>query len=221
MWSQLVKSVSNYTLRPGVRFYLRANRNYTYRGITICVEKGIFHPGFFFSTRFLLHQLEKEELNGKTLLELGCGSGLISICAAKRGARVTATDINVTAITALQSNLNRLGMDGVQLIWSDLFQKIPSGHFDHIIINPPYFPRNPLNDEERAWYCGENFGYFAALFSQVGAYMHKRSRVWMSLSDQCDLDRIRALASANGFGLHLLAEKRNFMEKQYIYSLQK
>ena len=64
----------------------------------------VFHPGFFFSTRLLLKLYQTIAIAGKSFLEPGCGSGLISIYAAKKGAIVTATDINPVAIEFLKKN---------------------------------------------------------------------------------------------------------------------
>jgi len=48
---------------------------------------------------------------GKRLLEIGCGSGAISISAAMRGWEVSACDINPLAIAATRGNATKLGLD--------------------------------------------------------------------------------------------------------------
>jgi ribosomal protein L11 methyltransferase len=59
------------------------------------------HP----TSRLCLRLLEGLELPGKSVLDLGCGSGILSIAAAKKGAaRVTATDIEEAAVEIAREN---------------------------------------------------------------------------------------------------------------------
>jgi predicted nicotinamide N-methyase len=51
---------------------------------------------------------------GKTVLEIGAGSGPISIYAAKLGAtKVVSTDISSEAVGAIQANAERLGVGDI------------------------------------------------------------------------------------------------------------
>ncbi len=110
-------------LYPLSEKYLSKERNYKYKDITITVFPGVFHPGFFFSTNLLLKYLEKLELNEKYILELGAGSGLISVFAAKRGAFVTASDISLTAVYNIEKNV-KMNDANVEIIHSDLFDDL-------------------------------------------------------------------------------------------------
>src|SRR6185436_6799030 len=107
------------------------------------------------STHMLLKYLKKLPLEKKLFLELGCGSGLISIYAAKKGAMVTATDINETALLFLAKN-SRFNNTALRIIKSDLFHDISEQAFDIIAINPPYYKKQPLSARDYAWHCGEN-----------------------------------------------------------------
>ncbi|MBI4895011.1 MAG: methyltransferase [Candidatus Aenigmarchaeota archaeon] len=80
----------------------------------------------------------RTEFLKKKVLEIGCGSGLLSLLCAKFGASVLATDINPSAIHAVLENAktNNIPLEAVQ---SDLFSKI-KGKFDFIIFNTPYLP---------------------------------------------------------------------------------
>lgn len=178
----------------------------------------VFHPGFFFSTRILLQYIIALTLQGKRFLELGAGSGLISIHAAKKGAIVTATDISPVAIECLRRNggQNKVKIDTIQ---SNLFADIPGQLFDVIAINPPYYKKDPQTMADHAWYCGENGEYFQQLFSNLARYIHKNSVVLMVLSEDCDIDMIREMASNNGFNMKVKVRKRSAWEYLYIYEI--
>src|SRR5215475_4196780 len=92
------KRWASFFLVPATKWYLRKQRTYSYKDIPVTVFSGVFHPGFFYSTKFLIDFLSDQPLKNKTLLELGCGTALISIFAAKNGAIVTASDVSQKAI---------------------------------------------------------------------------------------------------------------------------
>lgn len=73
------------------------------------------------------------------VLDLCCGSGAIGISLAKicANAKITATDVSVSAIEAAQKNSlhNRVK---IKFLEGDLYAPIGSKRFDMIVSNPPY-----------------------------------------------------------------------------------
>ena len=214
-----IKYVTGRFYRPLLTRYLSAKRIYTYKGIRVEVLPGVFHPGFFFSTKLLLRHLDMGPLRGRTLLELGAGSGLISLFAARKGALVTATDINQLSIKCLEINRALNGVL-VDVIYSDLFQEVPPGRYDIIAVNPPYYRKQPETDAERAWYCGPNGEYFEGFFRGLAGYVHDRSDIWMVLCDGCDLDMIQRLALRHGWMLKEVYASHNLLEKNFIFRVE-
>lgn len=214
----LLKKVFSRFLPALVRYYVSRERWYRGFGLRLRIAVGVFHPGLFFSTHILLRRLLKEPLAGKSVLELGAGSGLIALVAAQRGAEVLATDINPIATENLKLNAGQHQLSVVVLL-SDLFQAVPLRAFNYILINPPYYPREPRSLAGRAWYCGEHFEYFQQLFAQLPPYLG--GNVWMILSEDCDLPQIQQLAAAHHIEFHLLETHQNFWEKNFIFQLQR
>ena len=66
MLKKLLKKFANLFIRPIIEMYLSKERYYEYNGIRLKIYPGVFHPGFFFSTKFLLGQIKKLELQNKT-----------------------------------------------------------------------------------------------------------------------------------------------------------
>jgi release factor glutamine methyltransferase len=196
--------------------YNLKTRSFTYQDITVKLNAEIFPPKFTISTKLLLKYIEKINLNHKSFLELGCGSGIIALFAKSRGANVFASDINLTALEYLKkaSKANKLQ---IKIIASNLFEDIPKQHFDYIFINPPYYPKNAENVKESAWFCGENFEYFEQLFDQLKAVSF--SDVIMILSEDCNLKAIKNIALKHGFNLSIIENHTKFREKNFIYSI--
>jgi release factor glutamine methyltransferase len=216
----LVKYIIGTTYKPLLTKYLSKARTYSYKGIHLQIPPQVFHPGFFFSTKLLLRYISKDHLNNKTLLELGAGSGLLSVYAAKRGAVVVATDINPDAIQCIQTNAEENDVE-INCILSDLFDTVPHQQFDFIVINPPYYKRKPSSVSDYAWYCGENGEYFQKLFGNLNHYMNDGSNVLMVLSDGCDIPLIKKLATKSSFFMKCVHIKEALIEKSYIFKIQR
>ena len=146
----LIKHIVSATYKPLLVKYLATTRTYSYKGIHLEIPPQVFHPGFFFSTKLLLRYISKEHLSYKTFLELGAGSGLLSIYAAKRGASVVATDINPISIECINLNAEENAVE-VKTILSDVFDNVSPQNFDYILINPPYYRKKPSSFPTKGW----------------------------------------------------------------------
>lgn len=213
-----IKHIMSRTYKPWLEKYLAQTRVYRYGPLRLEVPPEVFHPGFFYSTQFLLRYLLRLPLQNAAVLELGAGSGLISLSVAARQALVTATDINPVAIRFLEKNSSK-NNQAVRIIQSDLFEQVPPQQFDMIAINPPYYKKNPQSWIDHAWYCGENGEYFDRLFQQLPAYMHPQTKALMVLCDGCDLAMIHRAASPHHCRLVLVQEKQSWLEKNFIYQI--
>lgn len=217
--SNAIKYITAKTVQPLVRSYLSKERTYRYKGITLQVPPQVFHPAFFFSTKYLLQFISKLNLSHKSFLELGAGSGLIAFTAAAKGAIVTATDINSIATTYLHKNSNQNNV-AIAVIECNLFDNIPQQHFDIIAINPPYYKKSPVTQADYAWYCGVNNDYFSKLFSSLGSYVTESSEVYMILNNECDIQGIKSMAETNGYTMPLVESKRKLWEMNYIFKIE-
>ena len=212
------KISGKYLLIPIVKYYLRKDRKYSYKGIKIQVNTGVFHPGLFYSTKIFVNFLEDMNLEGLKFLELGAGTGLISLFAAKKGAIVTSSDISPLAVENLRINA-KLNNQAIQVIESDLFTNFPAQTYDVIVVPPPYYPKKPSNVAEYAWYCGENFEFFRNLFKQIGKFIHSDSITLMILSDDCDIKTISDICIENGFKMNQIMSKKVFGEWNFIFDI--
>lgn len=103
---------------------------------------------------FLARTLCRLNLKGKTVIDLGCGSGFLAIISGLLGAKeVLALDISPLAIVATRKNweLNGLRTKLITKI-SNCFEAINKtswfGRFDFIVSNPPGLPLSVLNNLE-------------------------------------------------------------------------
>ncbi|MCQ2447631.1 MAG: 50S ribosomal protein L11 methyltransferase [Oscillibacter sp.] len=96
-----------------------------YQGkVNLILEPGLtFGTGSHATTRLCLTALEKEIHGGEEVLDLGCGSGILSIAALKLGAeRAVAVDIDDKCLTVAYDNaaLNGIGKDIYSVLVGDV-----------------------------------------------------------------------------------------------------
>lgn len=208
----------NPVLKIWADWYFSKPRNYSYKNIDIKIFPTVFFPHFTISTKLLIDFIEFKPLASKTFLELGCGTGLISVFAAKKNAKVLSSDINPEAVKNALFNAenNKVTIEAVE---SNLFGNLKNLQFDYIVINPPYYPKNPKNLAENAWYCGENFEYFNQLFSQLKHHIHNKSEVYMILSENCEIEKIKEISFTQHFKMDEVFRKKVNGERNFIFQI--
>jgi tRNA1(Val) A37 N6-methylase TrmN6 len=81
--------------------------------------------------------------SGETVLELGCGVGVASLCLAARVPDVTITGIEADPATADIASRNVAAAEAPISIHRGDLQNlrtiVDATHFDHVMMNPPYF----------------------------------------------------------------------------------
>jgi release factor glutamine methyltransferase len=92
----------------------------------------------------LLEAISEVPLQNKAVLDLGTGSGILGLYCASRGALVTVTDVDETALKSARKAADSLGVS-LKTVCSDMFSNI-TGSFDLILFNPPYLPSNKIRD---------------------------------------------------------------------------
>ncbi|MGF1806742.1 50S ribosomal protein L11 methyltransferase [Aliivibrio sifiae] len=80
--------------------------------VNVMLDPGLaFGTGTHATTALCLEWLESIDLKGKTVIDFGCGSGILAIAAIKLGAaKVVGIDIDPQAITASKDNATRNGV---------------------------------------------------------------------------------------------------------------
>lgn len=152
------------------------------------------------------------------VLDIGTGSGVLAIIAAKKAKKVVAIDINQEAIKYAQKNARINGVENnTTFLHSDLFSSLnPKDKFDVIIFNPPYLEGRPKNEFEKALYDPDKkiiIGFFkqAKNFLKPGGYLQ------VLYSSMAEPEKF--LQAAHDYNWHetIIAQKKFLAEEFTIY----
>jgi release factor glutamine methyltransferase len=131
---------------------------------------------------------------GESVLDLGTGSGILAVTAAKKAAHVLAVDLNPYAIRCARDNakLNHLS-ERMDFLQSDLFSSFHTGvRFDLVLFNAPYLPSEAGEEDTwigKSWAGGADGRLVVDRFiSEVPAYLKSGGRVLLMQSTLTGVD---------------------------------
>ena len=139
-------------------------------GFRLTVRPTVFHPRYFVSSERFAEFIDGLDLTGKHVIDIGTGSGILALAAARAGAEnVTAADINPNAALTAAENARANGLgDRVVAVCSNLLAALaPRPLFDVILSSPPKHAGEPRNLADRGWHAGPTYRDIAALFDQA------------------------------------------------------
>ena len=121
---------------------------------------------------------------GRNVLEMGAGSGIISVNLALCGHLVTAVDISQDAIDLIGHNA-KINNVRIEIIKSDLFQNV-RGKYDTLLFNPPYLP---VENESQQWAGGrDGFDVTGRFLESAVKFLNHDGNIYIILSDLTDIE---------------------------------
>lgn len=104
--------------------------------IVVRMDPGMaFGTGTHETTRLVIKFLEKYIKPGVRVLDVGTGSGILSICASKLGAEsCSAYDIDPVAVKVARDNIHESGLTNITCDQSDLLRQVDGSHGTYDVI---------------------------------------------------------------------------------------
>jgi release factor glutamine methyltransferase len=199
----------------------RSTRSVRAAGFRLAVYPTVFHPKLFLTSEFFARFLATIDLAGKHVADVGTGTGILALAAARGGATVVALDINPSAVNAAADNSRANGLgDRVTAVRSDLMSGLaPSFLFDVIISNPPFFAGEPRDIADRAWVAGPGYRDIMSLFEQAHQRLKPPGKMYVLLSSDSDLHFLGKLIARAGFRARIATSFSIMIESMIIYEL--
>ena len=175
-------------------------------------------------TFLLAENLEIKE--GQSVLEIGTGSGLVSMYASLLSDDVTATDINYNALELAEKNFKLNNINTIRLEFGDLFEPVKDKKFDVILFNTPYLPTDPddiINDDLNYAFDGGLDGrkVIDRFINEVSNHLNDKGIVQIIQSSLSDNDRTLHMFDRNGFIAEIAASEKFFFEEIVLINAYK
>ena len=134
------------------------------RGARFIVMPTVFNPKLPRTGAFLASVVDAPSIADETeVLDMGTGSGVCAVLAARHARRVVAVDINPEAARCAQINalLNHVE-HRIEVRCGDLFAPVAGERFDLVLFNPPFLQGKPRDHRDTAWRSSDVADRFAA-----------------------------------------------------------
>ena len=174
------------------------------KDIPITVLSNVYAPQFFTDSFWFAEQLPKI-VRQSSLLEIGCGTGIISLSCARNGARVVATDINPDAVINSRVNVTKNSV-GVEVREGGIYEPLsPNERFDFIFWAHPFnnWP-TPVADMLMRSGLDHDYNDLREYISKARDHLTTNGRLLLGSGDSADLATIHAIAADNDYSLHIL-----------------
>jgi methylase of polypeptide subunit release factors len=174
----------------------------------IMVIPGVANPKLLRTGAFFASRIDARLIGaGASVLDMGTGSGVCALFAARHARRVVAVDISAAAVRCARLNavLNQLE-NRIDIRHGDLFTPLADERFDLVLFNPPFLLGVPKDDRDAAWRSSDAARRFAA---GLGDHLEPGGAALLLLSsfgDACVL--FESELRANEFQLEVFARRR-------------
>jgi len=193
----------------------------TIDGITLEIPDDVYDPA---EDSFLLAE-NITPIDNSQVLEIGSGSGYVSIYLEKNFPHVEyfCVDINLAAAKITNINAKRNSVD-LHVLNSDLFCALKDSevYFDIIMFNSPYLPISEPSDLAKAWSGGEDGLLIVSKFLQeIPLFLKPTGRCYLVVSSLTDLVRLSQLIADINYSSTIVDKITEGRETIYLYLLEK
>ena len=175
-------------------------------------------------TFLLAENLEIKE--GQSVLEIGTGSGLVSMYASLLTEDITATDINFNALELAEKNFKLNNINSIKLEFGDMFEPVKDKKFDVILFNTPYLPTDSddiIDDDLNYAFDGGLNGrkVIDRFINEVSNHLNDKGIVQIIQSSLSDNDRTLDMSDRNGFVAEIAESEKFFFEEIVLINAYK
>ncbi|KND50070.1 MAG: N-methyl-transferase [Parcubacteria bacterium C7867-008] len=183
-------------------------------GEEITVLPGVMSPKYDWAGVYMIDYIPKD-FSGQNVLELGPGSGLVSVFVGLRGAKsITAADINPAAIENTKINFEKFKLTNAVAVVSDVFSNVPKIAYDSIIFNLPYHNGVPANDLEKGVIDADYYA-METLLAEVKHFLKEDGKLYLGFSQSGDVVRFKKALETNNLKIDDFEEKNDWNDPAY------
>ena len=181
--------------------------------LDIHISSDVYPPSA--DTYLLLDSIETK--HDDVLLEIGCGSGYITVNLCEKVMKTVALDISDAAVRNTMENLERNRLrKKCDVVQSDLFSALTSHYkFSLIIFNPPYLPQDEFRTSlDHALVGGETGIELTEEFlHQAVNHLQSAGRIYVIVTSLADVEKIKGVMTEHSLTPTIVGKSSLFFEK--------
>jgi len=177
----------------------------SFAGKRVVVYPRVFMPAGTASSALMAGCIRLE--GWEEVLEIGCGSGALTVLLAERARRVVAVDVSRRALACTLANLASFGLlEKAEVRLGSLYSPLKPGEvFDVIVSNPPYLP-TPRG--EHMWGAGLGLELLRELVLGASKRLKPGGRLYTSASTLTPATLLAKVMGRAGFDVRVAGAKR-------------
>jgi HemK-related putative methylase len=187
-------------------------------GLPFMVTPSVFNPKVPRTGQFFASQIDSALVSREAdVLDMGTGSGVCAVFAARHARRVVAVDINPAAVRCARVNALLNSVDQkIEVRHGDLFGPVRAEQFDLILFNPPFVRGVPKSARDRAWRSSDVAERYAA---GLRTHLKPGGMALLLLSTFGDGRVFLKELHNQGFEIGVFAERRFVNERLTLFRL--
>ena len=187
-------------------------------GLPLVVLPGVLNPALFRTSGVVLDALHGGAVPaGATVLDLGTGSGVLAVAAARTARSVVAVDLNPAAVRCARINALLNGVeDRVEVREGDLFAPVAGERFDVVLCNPPFYRGEPRTPLDGALFSTD---FAERLSGALSLHLTPQGFALVVLSSDGDIAGFEAAFRDAGLAFQTVAERDLVSEQIRLYRL--
>lgn len=176
-------------------------------GFKVKILPNVFSPEIFYESRWFGREMQNIVESGN-FLEIGSGTGIISMYISKKGLDVTTVDINKDAVKNTEVNFKENNLPNLETYTGSVYEPLPDGKkFDYVFWNHPF--NKGLIEEEDVFLKSvfdHKYKYIEEYISKSAKYLKPKGRIFLGTSNIADLKEIEGLAKKYSYNFDLISK---------------
>lgn len=185
-------------------------------GLHLWVPETVLNPALLPSGVLLAEAARRTP--GASLLDLGCGTGIVGLTWAQMGREAWASDLNPRAVAAARVNA-MLNGQALEVREGDLFTPLSGRRFDVVAFNPPFFERAQGGPLALAMADGPGLPLFRRFLAELSDHLLPGGRALIAGSTNGALGRMRDHYAAAGYRFRVVRERERLAERLVVDEL--
>lgn len=161
-------------------------------------------------------------LKASSVLDLGCGTGILALIVSRYAREVVGVDIDPNAVVCAQHNAVLNNIENVRFLLGDGYAPVAQQRFDLIISNPPFYPAQGIVQPPTPMCINTGRALLYSLIEDVRQHLNPCGRALFVTSSLSDNNQVRSLLQDNAldFSCQLLHQGRGHSQDIYLWKVK-